>query len=810
VTQEFHLSITPLGQDRYLVRTEEVAPGVPLAEEQVVWPVDTWLQQTAVHGHDPLTSLLRADSSGQASRAIAPSPVTSTSLNAFGQTLYNALFTGRIRDSWLAAQGVAQNRREVLRLRLGLKDSRLQRLPWEVIYGDDRPLATGTDIVFTRYYAAAGLVDLAAMPALPTGKQPLQVLMVLSEPNDQERLALRKEVLQIQTELQSIVWAGSETGGTPPSLDIQLTLLEQPGRADLVQALERGQYQVLHYAGHSDVSETGGDLYLVNPQTGLSERLSGEDLAGLLVNNGIRLAIFNSCRGAYTAANDDDAGWREQNLVQALVNRGVPGVIAMAERIPDNVAITFTQLFYCNLKQGVAIDLSLSRTRQGLISTYGSDQSYWMLPLLYLHPEFDGYLVARDRDADDWADLVEADSLDGWPLGAHHRPRTTLPSIEDLLAEDTASEADDLAFDRLLSPTEAEPSYEQDAAVVTDLLQQLSLPQPSATAAPLSASPEETLLPEAQPGLPVRLPERPQAADAELAAVPEPNGVTLPGPRWRPPNSLFAWLSVGLLGTLITVIVAAFVIEGRNIPSPVASPDLQLPNSADADAAGSNNALSQRALEELTVNDVSAARGLMEKLLNQQDLDQVMWLLERATPKQQETADLLYIRGRLNWERMAQGSTDAGPDDSRRDWEEALKQQPDFLDVWIALGFAYHVLERPSDAIAAWEKAIVLDQRQVRDGEPGRPAIASPQTLNAYAGLAMLYNNLGEIAATPEEQVQLQAQARQKYEFVAAVQPSMLSMQQLSREWLWQPSLLNSWNSTIETLAAIPAEAAQP
>ena len=42
VTQEFHLSATPVGQNDYLVRTEQVAPGVPVAEELVHWPVAEW------------------------------------------------------------------------------------------------------------------------------------------------------------------------------------------------------------------------------------------------------------------------------------------------------------------------------------------------------------------------------------------------------------------------------------------------------------------------------------------------------------------------------------------------------------------------------------------------------------------------------------------------------------------------------------------------------------------------------------------------------------------------------------------------
>ena len=92
--------------------------------------------------------------------------------------------------------------------------------------------------------------------------------------------------------------------------------------------------------------------------------------------------------GAYTATDDAEAGWRQQNLVQALVNRGVPGVIAMAERIPDDVAVTFTRLLYRNLQQGYAVDLCLSRVRQGLISAYRSDQPFWMLPILYLRSRF--------------------------------------------------------------------------------------------------------------------------------------------------------------------------------------------------------------------------------------------------------------------------------------------------------------------------------------------------------------------------------------------------------------------------------------
>ena len=37
VTQEFHISVTPVRNNEYLVRTEQVAPGVPVADELVTW-----------------------------------------------------------------------------------------------------------------------------------------------------------------------------------------------------------------------------------------------------------------------------------------------------------------------------------------------------------------------------------------------------------------------------------------------------------------------------------------------------------------------------------------------------------------------------------------------------------------------------------------------------------------------------------------------------------------------------------------------------------------------------------------------------
>ncbi|MGJ3253023.1 MAG: CHAT domain-containing protein [Elainellaceae cyanobacterium] len=420
MTQEFHISVTPVRGDEYLVRVEQVEPGVPLAEEQLIWTVDEWLDYARQLMNNPLLGVLQGDRVNRVADPDLPlhnssmADVSESSLSfiKLGRSLYSALFQGTLRDSWMTAQGIAQHRGEVLRLRLGLKGARLPKIPWEVLQDDgrsssgllSRPIATGRDIVFSRYQPGSRRVWAGTSPALDP-HQPVRVLMAIAAPTDQQQLDLKREALHLQQELrhQGQAFSQSMIGILP---DIQLTILEQPGREELAHAIEQGRYHVFHYAGHSNLSAGGGILYLVNRETGLTETLNGDDLAGLLANNGVRMVVFNSCRGSYSATADPSARIDDRSLTEALVGRGIPAVLAMAEQIPDGVALTLTRLFYRNLKQGYPVDLSLSRARQGLLSSYGGHQLYWALPVLYLHSEFDGYLTSGDRSLDNPADSL--------------------------------------------------------------------------------------------------------------------------------------------------------------------------------------------------------------------------------------------------------------------------------------------------------------------------------------------------------------------------------------------------------------------
>ena len=854
MTQEFHVSVTPVGNNRYLVRTERVAPGVPLAEEQVSWAVEDWLAQARQLMNNPLLSLLQGDllQISPGARAtphnLPHSPPTSAdltqsslSLVALGQQLYSAIFQGTLRDSWVTAQGIAQHRGEALRLRLGVKGALLPRLPWEVFYSNDMPiervqsslpLASGINVIFSRYQPGARLVgDGTALTIEPD--QPLRILMVISAPTDQERLELQREVNQLQQELRTQPIA---EGTASP--DIQVTILNQPGREQLTQALEQGQYQVLHYAGHSDLGVSGGSLYLVNNRTGLTEILSGDDLAGLLVNNGVRLAVFNSCRGAYTAA--EPKGDRDRNLAEALVSRGIPAVLAMAEQIPDNVALTLTWLFYRNLKQGYPIDLSLSRARQGLISTYGSNQLYWALPILYQHPEFDGYLTPGDRNFDNPADrlvlmpqgynslpVAEAASLSNLPLPPE-------PGEEEMVwnavleEDDLGDWADDLEY--------PEESDEEDAELVAGLLGQLTPRSPipllpltpvRQASAPQEAAPNPTLRSDPTPiGITLSNPSNlaPQTDSAAVQVLTPPaqpiSAESLKGnrietdpqkrsgkPRFESAQRKALLPFAGAAGAVAIALLSYWLVPQVQWATLLS----KIPNAPAL--LGTTQDLQNQEPKELTAiasdrfnkGNLPEGEQALGVLLDRGALVEATAIIESIPAEKSDAPGVSYLRGRLAWQSMQTGNPDYLLSDVIRDWESATKAQPNSVEYHKALGFAYYAQNRPREAIQAWADALdILEVRQKTPAASPSQATNSTtplskasdgqtdrETLTIYAGIALALHQVVNDPTQP--QTNLSGKASKIYQMVLRNDPVNFQPQALSKNWLWSESAIKDW-----------------
>ncbi|MBE8970599.1 CHAT domain-containing protein [Nostocales cyanobacterium LEGE 12452] len=828
MTQEFHISVTPVGQNDYLVRTEQVAPGVPLAEELVTWPIADWLMAAGHLMNDPLNSVLQGDpfTSGGHESDIARNSVN---LVALGQQFYNALFQGTLRDSWITAQGIAQNHQQVLRLRLGLKDTRLARLPWEVMHAGDRPLATGPYVAFSRFQSGISGASPLRSQNMPTPQEQggVRVLMVIASPSDQVRLDLQKqEAIKLQAELHRQTSRPGEGRNRFP--EIELTVLDQPGREELTQALEQGRYHVLHYSGHSNLGANGGEIYLVSRRTGLTEILTGDDLAGLLVNNNIQMAVFNSCLGAYTAASNPSGDTGERNLAESLVKRGIRSVLAMSERIPDEVALTLTQLFYRNLSQGYPVDLCVSRVRQGLISAYGSHQMYWALPILYLQPEFDGFLSQETEVS------ASTDSLNQYssPLGATSTMYPGMPDDSEMplgmenmipsgltrdssgldwLGEDTWGDlVDEIEYD--------DPSYEEDSAIVSDLFRQLdnqkaptesdqqirenSLHQ-SQISEEMTSSEEEADLwgevPPPPPATPGNLEENWQNSNFSQLQPPPPRNRT----RRRK-----LWPIVGVVG--ISAIAAAIGLNWwwqnrpQALPKIPEIPTQSLPDSRPIQkqpnidlGIETTGIVTATATEKLSQGDLQGGLLAVEELLNRGALAAAETSLKLIPSKQADDPSVNFYKGRLAWQSIQTGDNNYSVDDARRYWETAAKAKPESLLYNNALGFAYYTEGNLNRANDAWFKALNLALKEKNTNSTSRNTAVPQDALTSYAGLALgLYKSA--LSQSNGKQTQYLNEAIKLRQTVLKSEPENFQVDKLAKNWLWTEKAIEDWRSLLQ------------
>jgi hypothetical protein len=198
VTQEFHISITPVGQDQYLVQTKQVALKVPLAEALVILPLRDWLTQYEQLVIEALNAMLQSDEKliAENSGSDPFAPLQSKIIN-LGQQLYNALFHGPLNDSWITAQAIAQKENKVLRLCLEVNELVLARLPWEIMHTGSCFLATDSAIEFSRHQPGE-------MPTTGLQQGIVKVLMAIAIPNSQDRLVLKQEATRLQAELGKV------------------------------------------------------------------------------------------------------------------------------------------------------------------------------------------------------------------------------------------------------------------------------------------------------------------------------------------------------------------------------------------------------------------------------------------------------------------------------------------------------------------------------------------------------------------------------------------------------------------------------
>jgi len=133
--------------------------------------------------------------------------------------------------------------------------------------------------------------------------------------------------------------------------------LVEPKASEISDRLWNQPWDIIFFAGHSETEEEVGKIYLNQ-----TDSLTVDELWYALrkaVDNGLQLAIFNSCDGL--------------GLTQQLDDLQIPQTIVMRELVPDLVAQEFLKYFLTSFSKGKSFYLAFREARerlQGLETQY--------------------------------------------------------------------------------------------------------------------------------------------------------------------------------------------------------------------------------------------------------------------------------------------------------------------------------------------------------------------------------------------------------------------------------------------------------
>jgi len=248
---------------------------------------------------------------------------------------------------------------EGLRIRLRIEPSELHGLPWECCYDAER----GTFLALDPRTPVVRYLQGPFERQKPSGPG-LDVLVVIASPHGYEHLEGDVEYTRIEDALDGL-------GG-------RVDVGRVAGTVDALQDALRHGPRVLHFIGHGGFDPVAGGVLVLEKADGEPYVVSADVLATLLQGGSLRLVVLNACESARTDPADSFAG-----VAPRLVQAGLPAVVAMQTRLPDEAAIQFSRAFYGAVADRWPVDAAVTAGRQAIYA-HDPEHPAWAVPVLFL------------------------------------------------------------------------------------------------------------------------------------------------------------------------------------------------------------------------------------------------------------------------------------------------------------------------------------------------------------------------------------------------------------------------------------------
>ncbi|HEX4963446.1 MAG TPA: CHAT domain-containing protein [Thermoanaerobaculia bacterium] len=290
-----------------------------------------------------------------------------------GDRLFAALFKDNdIRDLFSESRGISRGHGLRIRLRIDPDLGRVIALPWELLYR----ARTNDFLAADPRFSVVRSLDVMRWVSPPPKAGPLRILAVSLAPLGYADLKLGEECLILERAAKKILAA-------------DIDFRENPKRGELRADLRAGRFHVLHIMGHGtfDSARGTGSLLFAGPNSA-PQPVSGQELAADLKGcRDLRLVVLNTCHSAHSAEADGVPPFA--GVAPALLQGGVPAVVAMRSRISDRAAVAFSETFYPQLAAkdgGNEVDIAVAEGRLAIKREEGEDGG-WDLPVLFLPRE---------------------------------------------------------------------------------------------------------------------------------------------------------------------------------------------------------------------------------------------------------------------------------------------------------------------------------------------------------------------------------------------------------------------------------------
>jgi len=290
---------------------------------------------------------------------------TDRALMDFGAKLFDALFTPDVRRLYDAARTSRGSER--LDVIFTSTIPWVAEKPWEFAFDPGRRTFLATeDVHFTRNVITAVPAD-----AIEPRDGPLRMLVVVAQPVGLAALSSEEEEIVIRRGFQPLIEAGLA----------EVDVLPSATPATLHARITNGRYDIVHFIGHGEFdAQTGQGYLLFETDAGEPLRADARSMREILCRRGIKLVFLNAC--------ESGAGGKaefNQGVAPALVENGLPAVVANQYKVLDPSATAFAQHFYWGLAQGLPLGDAAREARVALNYAIDGETIDWAVPVLYAH-----------------------------------------------------------------------------------------------------------------------------------------------------------------------------------------------------------------------------------------------------------------------------------------------------------------------------------------------------------------------------------------------------------------------------------------